>query len=164
MLYSDSDDSSQTVTPTEQGTPVREKENGVMSDSKTKEEIVKTQKDKESEEPNDEIDGFKRRSSTRVASYDSNALRITPDNSSLGSRDRPVSMGSFNDEIVGNKRGSMYGSGSDVSVSDTPQQRKLRDRMTASPRIGDRPRVSSLKSVNCGLLILNCVNYEMQRM
>ena len=154
MLYSDSDDSSQTVTPTEQGTPVREKENGIMSDSKTKEEIAKTQKDKESEgskEPNDETDGFKRRSSARVASYDSNALHITPDNSSLGSRDRPVSMGSFNDEIVGNKRGSMYGSGSDVSVSDTPQQRKLRDRMTASPRIGDRPRVSSLD-----LLIVGC--------
>lgn len=156
MLYLDSDDSSKTVTPTEQGTPVRDKENGIMSDKKTEEETVESQKDKESDGSKDlsvslgedEIDGFKRRSTARVHSsptpYDSTALRITPDNSSIGSRDRPVSMGSFNDEIAGNKRGSVYGSGSDVSVSDTPQQRKLRDRMTASPRLGDRPRVSKI--------------------
>lgn len=153
-IYPDSDDSSKTVTPTEQRTPVREKENGgITPKNKSEEELFKSQKDKEDKESDtlstslgeDEVDGIHRRFSSRVSSdppsFDQAAgSQLTPDNSSTGSRDRPLSIIS-NDGSIVNKRGSMYGSGSDVSVSDTPQQRKVRDRISASPRLDVR-RVS----------------------
>lgn len=148
MFYLESEDSSKTATPTEYGTPVREKESESRDETDGANMKTENAKKQDNKLIEDDVDGTKEKSiphrtnSPPRSYHPPSGIQFRSNNSSIGAQDnRPGSICSLGDEGIMNKRGSMYGSGSDVSVSETPQQRKLKDRISASPRLAER-RVS----------------------
>ena len=115
------------MTPEE--TPVRKHNSSRDEVNKDKEKSVR---DKDNQTTGqDEVDG-PHRQAKRVSSspppYD------PPTH--VNENSRPVSTGSF--EGAG---GSLTGSGSEMSIGENLQMRKVKGRMASSPKIGDRPKV-----------------------
>ena len=81
----------------------------------------------------------------------------------LDDKSRPLSTGSF--EAAG---GSLTGSGSEMSLGEAPQVRKIKGRVASSPRMSERPKVCTHMSCTCVLMFLclckcanTCITFRM---